>query len=149
SPVLVIGGVRWSGDIERETVRRRETMLLVAGQSATKAENILTAAPSLLNVIDTLIGPDACAGGKLDQAVDLLPQYTAMGVINSDGLVRCSTTEGAQGISVTDRDWYRELRDSGAGISQSAAIFGPLSKTWMMTSAKRRLNKDGSFGGAL
>ncbi len=38
SPVLVIGGVRWSGDIERETQRRRETMLLVAEQSAGRAQ---------------------------------------------------------------------------------------------------------------
>ncbi len=148
SPVLVIGGVRWSGDIERETARRRETMLLVAEQSAGRAESVLTSASPLLNVIESLIGPDPCLG-KIQQTVDLLPQYTAMAVIGADGIVRCSTMEGAEGVSVADRDWYRELRSTDAEITQSAANFGPLSKLWMMTTAKRLRTRDGGFDGAL
>ena len=34
SPVLVIGGIRWSGDVEREAQYRRESMTLVAQLAA-------------------------------------------------------------------------------------------------------------------
>ncbi|HEV7689746.1 MAG TPA: sensor histidine kinase [Hyphomonadaceae bacterium] len=135
SPVLVIGGVRWSGDIERETQRRRETMLLVAEQSASKADAVLQSAPTFLNVVAAMIGPEPCARDTLSRAVDLLPQFTAMAVIK-DGQVKCSSVEGGVGISVTDRDWYRDLM-AGGEYAQSAANYGTVSKTWMMTTARR------------
>jgi two-component sensor histidine kinase len=141
SPVLVIGGVRWSGDIERETQRRRETMLLIAEQSASKADAMLQSAPTYLNVIAAMIGPDPCARDALARAVDLLPQFTGMGVI-SNGKVKCSTTEAGVGISVTDRDWYRELMSNGGQYAQSAANYGTISKAWMMTTARRLPNMD-------
>jgi hypothetical protein len=73
SPVLVIGGLRWSSDIERETQRRREMMSLVAEQAADRAEGILTVAPALLNVIDTLLASDPCSP-QLTKLIDDLPQ---------------------------------------------------------------------------
>jgi two-component sensor histidine kinase len=148
SPVLVIGGVRWSGDIERETQRRRETMMLIAGESANRAANILTSAPTLLDVIDSFLGSDPCSK-QLAETIELLPQFSTMGVVNGDGVVRCSTTEGAEGLSASDRDWFRELRSSDTDFAQSAANFGTITKLWMITSAKRRRNADGSFAGAL
>jgi len=136
SPVLVIGGVRWSGDIERETQRRRETMLLVAEQSASKADAVLQSAPSYLSVIAAMIGKDPCVGDALAHMVELLPQFSAMGVVAPDGKVRCSTTEGAAGFDLSDRDWFHELQ-SGADVAQSAANYGTISKQYMMTTARR------------
>jgi two-component sensor histidine kinase len=149
SPVLVIGGVRWSGDIERETQRRRETMLLVAEQSAGRAQLTLAQAPNLINLVDALVDGDPCRSDALSKSIDLLPQFTAMGVIGTDGVVRCSTTEGARGVSVADRDWFHQLRNTGADVVQSAAVYGAVSQQWMMTTAKRLNNPDGSFAGAL
>ncbi len=148
SPVLVIGGVRWSEDIERETQRRRETMLLIAEESANRAASVLISAPALLDVINSLIGPDPCTS-RLKETIELLPQFSTLAVINADGVVRCSTTEGAQGVPVVDRDWYRDIRNSDIDFAQSAAYFGAVTKLWTITSAKRRLNPDGSFDGAL
>jgi two-component sensor histidine kinase len=148
SPVLVIGGVRWSGDIERETQRRRETMLLVAGESANRAASVLTSAPALLDVINSLVGPEPCSA-RLNETLDLLPQFSAMSVVGADGLVRCSTTEDLVGLAVADRDWFREIRQSDQDFAQSAANFGTVTKLWIITSAKRRRNPDGTFGGAL
>ena len=136
SPVLVIGGVRWSGDIERETQRRRETMLLVAEQSASKADAVLQSAPTFLKVIAAMIGKDPCAGDALGNAIDLLPQFTAMGVVGPEGKVRCSTLEGAAGFDVSDRDWFNDVKN-GADVAQSAANYGTISKQYMMTTARR------------
>ena len=47
SPVLVIGGIRWSGDIERDAERRHETMKLVAQEAATRADYMLESAPAV------------------------------------------------------------------------------------------------------
>jgi two-component sensor histidine kinase len=148
SPVLVIGGVRWSGDIERETERRRETMLLVAQEAAGRAENVLSTAPALLDVIDTLVAGDPCSP-HLNDMIDRLPQFSALGVVNERGAVICTTTEGGEGTSAADREWFRELRDTDKTFVQSTAYYGPVSKQWILASAKKRTNPDGSFAGAL
>jgi two-component sensor histidine kinase len=147
SPVLVIGGLRWSSDIERETQRRREMMSLVAEEAADRAESVLAAAPALLNVIDTLLAGDACSP-RLNKLIDDLPQYSALGVVDANGEVVCTTQEGGQGSSVAERGWFRELKSTKANFIQSTGYYGPVSKQWILASAKRRLNPDGSFAGA-
>jgi two-component sensor histidine kinase len=148
SPVLVIGGLRWSSDIERETQRRRETMSLVAEQAADRAEGILTAAPALLNVIDTLIASDPCSP-QLTKLIDDLPQYSSLAVIDQDGQVLCTTMEGAERTSTASREWFQELKSTDEPFIQSTAYFGPVSREWILASAKRRSNADGTFAGAL
>ncbi len=147
SPVLVIGGLRWSSDIERETQRRREMMLLVAEEAADRAEAVLTAAPALLNVIDTLLAGDPCSP-NLTKLIDELPQYSSLNVIDADGTILCTTMEGAQTTSMADRDWFRELKATNAPFVQSTAFFGSVLKQWVLASAKRRTTPDGSFAGA-
>jgi two-component sensor histidine kinase len=144
----VIGGVRWSGDIERETERRRETMLLVAQEAAGRAENVLSTAPALLDVIDTLVANDPCSE-HLNEMIDRLPQFSALGVVDARGSVVCTTTEGGEGGSAADREWFRELRDTDKTFVQSTAYYGPVSRQWILASAKKRTNPDGSFAGAL
>lgn len=144
----MIGGVRWSGDIERETERRREMMSLVAEEAADRAENVLSAAPSLLDAIDAMAQGDPCSP-RLANLIDRLPQYSALGVVDADGKTVCTTVEGGQGSSAADRDWFKQLRDTGAPIVQSTAYYGPISKTWILATAKRRSKPDGSFDGAM
>jgi two-component sensor histidine kinase len=145
--VLVIGGLRWSSDIERETERRREMMSLVAEEAGDRAESVLTAAPALLNVIDTLLAGDPCSP-QLNKLIDELPQYSSFGVIDANGNVLCTTMEGGEGATAADRDWFQELKATKANFVQSAAYLGPVSKQWILASAKRRTNPDGSFAGA-
>ncbi|HVY90091.1 MAG TPA: sensor histidine kinase [Hyphomonadaceae bacterium] len=147
SPVLVIGGVRWSGDIERETARRRETMLLVAEGAADRAQLVLSSAPGMLDVIGTLLQSDPCSK-QLSEIMSKLPQYSAIGVIDANGSVECTTQEGGKGVSTSDRPWFHELKNSNLNFVQSTAYYGPVSKTWILASAKRRSNADGSFAGA-
>jgi len=144
----VIGGVRWSGDIERETERRRETMLLVAQEAAGRAENVLSMAPALLDVIDALVADDPCSE-HLNEMIDHLPQFSALGVADAKGNVICTTAEGGEGSSAADREWFRELRDTDKTFVQSTAYYGSVSKQWILASAKKRTNPDGSFAGAL
>lgn len=148
SPVLVIGGLRWSSDIERETQRRREMMSLVAEQAADRAEGILTVAPALLNVIDTLLASDPCSP-QLTKLIDDLPQYSSLAVIGPDGQVLCTTMEGGERASAVSREWFQELKSTNEPFIQSTAYLGPISKEWILASAKRRNNPDGTFGGAL
>ena len=145
--MLVIGGLRWSSDIERETQRRREMMSLVAEEAADRAESVLTSAPALLNVIDTLLANDPCSP-HINELIDELPQYSALGVIGADGQVLCTTMEGGEGASVADREWFLEMKSTGASFIESTAYYGPVSKQWILASAKRRTNPDGSFAGA-
>ncbi|HEX5005571.1 MAG TPA: cache domain-containing protein, partial [Hyphomonadaceae bacterium] len=147
SPVLVIGGLRWSSDIERETQRRREMMSLVAEEAADRAESVLTAAPALLNVIDTLLASDPCSK-HINQLIDQLPQYSALGVIDGSGRVLCTTMDGGEQASVADRPWFQELKSTNAGFIQSSAYLGPVSKQWILASAKRRTDAAGAFAGA-
>ena len=115
SPVLVIGGLRWSSDIERETERRREMMSLVAEEAGDRAEAVLTAAPALLNVIDTLLAGDPCSP-HINELIDELPQYSALGVIDANGQVLCTTMEGGEGASAADREWFQEMKSTRAQL---------------------------------
>ena len=148
SPVLVIGGLRWSSDIERETQRRREMMSLVVEEAADRAESVLTTAPALLNVIDALVAGDPCSP-QLRRLIDELPQYSSLGAIDANGNVLCTTMEGAQDISVADREWFQDLKSSNVSFIQSTAYFGPVSRQWILASAKRRTGPDNSFAGAM
>jgi two-component sensor histidine kinase len=123
-------------------------MMLTAGESANRAASILSSASTLLDVIDAFIGRNACTD-QLNKTLDLLPQFSTMAIVDADGRVRCSTLAEAEGMATADRDWFRELRSSDADFVQSAANFGTITKLWMITSAKRRRNPDGSFAGAL
>src|SRR5262245_7110122 len=134
SPVLVIGGVRWSGDIERETERRRETMSLVAEEAADRAESVLTSAPALLDVIDAMLGSDPCSP-RLNELIDRLPQFSALGVVDANGKVVCTTQEGGEGTSAADREWFQQLRTTNTPFIQSTAYYGPLSRQWILASA--------------
>jgi len=148
SPVLVMGGIRWSGDVEREAQYRRETMTLVAQVAAGSAEDVLKSAPAVLNLLSSIVNTDPCRM-PLSRLLEALPSYASIGVIDENGIVRCSSQEGAQGVSVIDREWFQDLREPGAGFIQSGALFGAVSHQWTITSALRRSNPDGSFAGAL
>ncbi len=145
--MLVIGGIRWSGDIERETEHRRETMSLVAEEAASRAEYVLASAPALLEVISASIGADPCTG-RLRNLIDALPEFANLGVVDAKGAVICSTQVGGEGSSAAQRPWFIELQQSQKEFVQSTAYYGPISEQWIIASARRRSNEDGSFAGA-
>lgn len=145
--MLVIGGIRWSGDIERDTQRRRETMTLVAQEAAGRAEYMLASAPSLLGIIASVSVADPCAT-PLRDTIDSLPEFANIGVVDAAGRVLCSTQEGGQGTSAATRDWFTQLRDTNVETVQSTAYYGPVSHQWIIATARRRANADGSFAGA-
>ncbi len=149
SPVLVIGGILWSGDIERETERRRETMTLVAQEAASRAEYVLESAPVILSIINALMPADACST-PLRNLVDGLPAIADLGVVDATGRVLCTAQAGAEGAtSPLTRSWFQKLRDTPTETVQSTANYGPVSREWIIVTAKRRNNSDGSFAGAL
>ena len=148
SPVLVIGGIRWSSDIEREARYRRDTMTLVARVAAGRAESALASAPGLLDLISTAVDGSPC-DANLAAIVAALPEYSTLAAIDADGRVVCSSVEGAKGLSVSARPWFAELRDTGVKSVQSTALFGVATRQWTIASARRRSKPDGSFGGAL
>ena len=148
SPVLVIGGIRWSSDIEREAQYRRDTMTLVARVAAGRAESALASAPGLLDLISTAVDGSPC-DANLAAIVAALPEYSTLAAIDADGRVVCSSVEGAKGLSVSARPWFAELRDTGVKSVQSTALFGVATRQWTIASARRRSKPDGSFGGAL
>jgi two-component sensor histidine kinase len=123
-------------------------MSLVAEQAADRAEGILTVAPALLNVIDTLLASDPCSP-QLTKLIDDLPQYSSLAVIDAEGHVLCTTMEGAERSTVSSREWFQDLKSTNELFIQSTAYFGPVSKEWILASAKRRTDTDGSFAGAL
>ena len=148
SPVLVIGGIRWSGDIEREAQYRRESMTLVAELAASRAQRALTSAPNALELIASTIQGDPCQA-PLKRVVDALPDFETFGVIDANGKVVCSTIEGASGLSVAERSWFVDLRETGASFVQSSPITAFVIRETMIASAARRENPDGTFAGAL
>ncbi len=145
--MLVIGGIRWSGDIERDAERRRETMSLVAQEAASRAEYVLASAPALLNIIAASSPKDPCAN-PLRSMIDGLPELANLGVVDAKGDVLCSTQEGGQGTSVASRDWFQTLHNSNTESVQSTAYYGPVSRQWIIATARRRANPDGTFAGA-
>jgi len=148
SPVLVIGGIRWSGDVERDTAHRRETMTLVAQEAASRAEYMLESAPLILNLISTVTARDPCAD-PLRETINGLPDYANLGIVDKNGTTLCSTQEGAQGTATAaTRDWFVKLRDTNADIVQSTAYYGPVSQQWVIATAKKRTTPDGAFDGA-
>ena len=148
SPVLVIGGIRWSGDIEREAQYRRESMKLVAQLAAGRAQRALESAPSALELIAATIEDDPCKA-PLKRVVDALPAFGTFGVIDAGGAVLCSTVAGAVGISVAGRPWFIELRESGAPFVQSSPLMALVAGEMTIASAARLEDVDGVFTGAL
>lgn len=148
SPVLVIGGIRWSGDIVREAQYRRQSMILVAELAAGRAQRALASAPSALGLIASTIQGDPCKT-VVQNVVDALPEFDTFGVIDADGKVVCSTIEDAKGISVAGRSWFVDLRESGASFVRSSPLTAFVIRETMIASAARRENADGTFAGAL
>ncbi|RYG31888.1 MAG: hypothetical protein EON93_12200, partial [Burkholderiales bacterium] len=147
SPVLVIGGIRWSGDVERDTANRREIMTLVAQEAASRAEYMLESAPLILNLISAVSPNDACVH-PLGDTINGLPDYANLSVVDKAGVVICATQEGAQGATTAaTRDWFKTLRDTNADIVQSTAYYGPISQQWLIATAKKRTDADGAFNG--
>ena len=146
SPVLVIGGIRWSGDIEREAQYRRESMTLVAQIAAGRAQRALESAPGTLNLIASTVRGDPCSMPLNEMA---LPDFGTIGVVDEAGKVRCSTLEDAVGTSVAERPWFVELQRTGADFIQSTAFISLISKEWTIASAARLKTPDGGFDGAL
>ena len=142
SPVLVIGGIRWSGDIERDAEQRHETMRLVAQEAAGRAEYVLESAPALLNLISASTGSDPCAN-PLTPLVESLPEFASLGVVDANGAVLCTTQEGAKGsTTASQRPWFQQLRSSRVQFVQSTAYYAPIAKQWIIASARRRNNPD-------
>ncbi len=145
--MLVIGGIRWSGDIERDTQRRRETMTLVAQEAASRAEYMLASAPSLLGIIAS-VTPDKPCDTPLRATIDSLPEFANIGIVDASGRVLCTTQEGGRGTSAATRDWFVQLRDGAAETVQSTAYYGPVSHQWIIATARRRTDAQGAFAGA-
>ena len=148
SPVLVIGGIRWSGDVERDTAYRRETMTLVAQEAASRAEYMLESAPLILNLISAVSPNDPCVH-PLRETINGLPDYANLSIVDRNGTTLCSTQDGAQGTTTAaTRDWFRKLRDTSADMVQSTAYYGPISQQWVIATARKRTTADGAFDGA-
>lgn len=148
SPVLVIGGIRWSGDVEREAKYRRETMTLVAQVAAGGAEDALESAPSILNLLSSTADANPCAI-PLNRIIEALPSFATLGVVDETGDVLCTSQDGARGASVAERPWFVELKTSGSPFVQSGAFVGQISRRMTIASARRREHRDGSFAGAV
>jgi two-component sensor histidine kinase len=148
SPVLVIGGIRWSGDIEREAQYRRESMKLVAQLAAGSAQRALASAPRALELIAATLEDDPCEA-PLKRVVDALPDFGTFGVIDAGGAVLCSTVAASDGISVAKRPWFIELRESGAAFVQSSPLMALVEAEMTIASAARREDANGVFAGAL
>jgi len=148
SPVLVIGGIRWSSDIEREAQYRRETMTLVARVAASRAESDLLTAPGLLQLISTSIRGEAC-DSDFAEVVAALPSYASFAEADAGGRILCSSVEAAKGLNIADRAWFGELRDTGAETVQSTALLSAVTGQWTIATGRRRVRADGSFNGAL
>ncbi len=147
SPVLVIGGIRWSGDIERDAQYRRETMTLVARVAASRAESLLGSAPSILNLIGAGASSNPC-DLPLKQILLALPEFANFGVVGANGVVQCSTQEGAPGTDVNAREWFQSVRDGPRPFVLSGAVFGQVTHQWVVASALRRETSTGAFDGA-
>jgi len=148
SPVLVIGGIRWSGDIERDAEQRHDTMKLVAQEAATRADYMLESAPAILAIISATIADDPCAN-PLKPLVEGLPQFANLGVVDNNGAVLCATLDGAKGAtSPSESAWFRELKSGQADFVQSTAYYSPVSKQWIIAAARRRVGANGGFAGA-
>jgi len=123
-------------------------MRLVAQEAAGRAEYILESAPALLNLISAASANDPCAN-PLTPLVESLPEFATLGVVDANGAVLCTTQEGAQGATTAStRPWFQELRSSQTDFVQSTAYYGTITKQWIIASARRRSNPDGSFAGA-
>ncbi len=147
SPVLVIGGIRWASDIEREASNRREVMTLVAQEAASRAEYMLDTAPALLSLIDSIALGDPCAE-PIRELIDALPAFANLGVIGAQGRILCSTQGVAPNSGYANTAWFTELQQSGARVVRSAAYQSAATGEWTFATALRRETARGAFDGA-
>ncbi len=147
SPVLVIGGIRWASDIEREAGYRREVMTLVAQEAASRAEYMLDSAPALLSLIDSIVLGDPCVEPIRD-LIDALPVFANLGVVDEEGAVLCTSQDVTGGAGYASTPWFANLRDSGSRLVRTAAFRSASTGEWTFATALRREAPDGAFEGA-
>lgn len=147
SPVLVIGGIRWSSDIEREARYRRDVMTLVAQEAASRAEYMLDTAPALLSLINSVTLGDPCRE-PIRELIDALPGFANLGVVDASGTVLCTTQTDASGQEYADTAWFVELRDSGRRLVRSNVYRNGVTGEWTFATAYRRQAAGGGFNGA-
>ncbi len=147
SPVLVIGGVRWSGDIQKEAERRRNLITLVAEEAASRATAVLSISPAMLAAVDALTPDEGCSPvlARLTDGV----QFSNMAVVGPDGVVRCSAAPEGVGASVGGEAWFHDVEAQQAPLVKSVTFAGRIIPTTVIAVAARRETGDGRFDGAV
>ncbi|RAU24007.1 two-component sensor histidine kinase [Paramagnetospirillum kuznetsovii] len=77
-----------------------------------------------------------------------LPMADGLRLTDRDGITIAGSGGVAPGISISDRDYFRRLReDAKSGLVISAPVLGRISGKWVLIFARRLTLADGGFGG--
>jgi len=147
SPVLVIGGIRWASDIEREASNRREVMTLVAQEAAGRAEYMLDAAPALLSLMGSIAVGDSC-NEPIRELIDAMPEFENLVVIDSQGAALCASPGVETDGGYANSPWFQQLQTSSVDLVRSTAFRSAPTGDWTIATALRRETSSGEFDGA-
>jgi PAS domain S-box-containing protein len=88
--------------------------------------------------------------GLLAREEALLPEAVALRVSDADGAVILGNPSADPAASFADRPYFPFLRDHPqAGVFVTKPIVGKFTRRWVITSARRYQQPDGSFGGVV
>lgn len=130
---------------EEELRSVRQHVLELADRGLAQYAETLASVRSTLRVLtlDTsgmLAHPDAC--GRLDAVVAMEPALVSLSVVDTDGIVACSSNPAARGMDLSDREYVR-IAQRGA-YNLSSITRGLLSNTPNIIAAEPAIADDGT-----
>ena len=103
-------------------------------------------AQQTLRRVDAAIGPQMRDQTRIDLVLEGLPAQAELYVVDQAGGTLFSSVDGADNVSIRDRDYFTQVRD-GAPFAMSSLIVSRLTTEPIFVFSKR-IERDGRFAGA-
>jgi two-component sensor histidine kinase len=135
---------------DRDELHRRlaDAALLTAyseQNSLSRSERLLAVLGSSSDIVDA---PTNACNARLAEVRDTLMAFSHLSVIGTDGRIRCASNPQAVGVSVAEREFWREIVNGG-GFTVTAPVRGRHSGGVVIWAVRPLAAPDGSFAGAI
>src|SRR5262245_23716920 len=135
------------------SMRSLEQNLAQAAQlSASEEVNMIAASREILTSLaaqpDVRGGAGPACRRALQRAIGGLDQYSGAAVANAQGVLTCASSPMNSVVSVSDREWFREI-SSGDGFVVSDLLVSRWLGTWGIVTAVPLIDDQGVIQGAV
>ena len=113
-----LGLILYTARVQRSITRgaARENLFRIASLAASDTSQVMEGAQQLLGGLaqsqEIRSGDSAACGTTMAKLLAIYPFYSTLGVASPDGNVICSAVPLTNSVSVVDRSWFRQVRQT-------------------------------------